>query len=303
MSNDFLSENDENGLTSRKINNIKDIEKVKEMKEIRETKKIIDTNKEINKDTNKEREIRNKRISLLRRYYRGFFIEEEVGNNVFSYSIREDKKIYVPKIKEGSYMDVEVGVDTAFSEVQDGEELNKAGLKNFILYYHEGVPVYIFDNHNHAFFFWCVELNLGKFSMGSRLIHVDQHKDTRVPENYDVNIGDMDSAFNYTNFTLNVGNFIKPALEKGMFEGLKIIDSEYSLHEFKKQANIFDKPYSLDVDLDFFSEDMSYIDEDKKIDLIRELISKAEVITFATSPFFIDQSLAIEKLIKCLSEK
>lgn len=255
-----------------------------------------------NRNNEKNKMIRKKRIELLKKYYRGFFIEEEVGNNVFSYSIREDKKIYVPKIREGSYLDVEVGREIAFSEVEEGEEISKVGLKSFILYYHCEKPVYIFDNHNHAFFFWCLERKLGNLSDGSQLIHIDQHKDTRIPDNYEVDIDDLKSAFDYTNHTLNVGNFIKPAMERGMFEELKIIDSEYSLEEIKKQRDIFDKPYSLDVDLDFFSEDMSYIDEGKKIDLVRESISKAQVITFATSPFFIDQSSAIEKLRKCLEK-
>jgi hypothetical protein len=54
----------------------------------------------------------------------------------------------------------------------------------------------------------------------------------------------------------------------------------------------------LNLDLDFFAPEMDFIDEEKKISLIRYLIPQVKCITIATSPFFIDQGLAIEKLRK-----
>jgi hypothetical protein len=52
----------------------------------------------------------------------------------------------------------------------------------------------------------------------------------------------------------------------------------------------------LNLDLDFFAPEMDFIDEEKKISLIRYLIPQVKCITIATSPFFIDQDLAIGKL-------
>jgi len=89
---------------------------------------------------------------------------------------------------------------------------------------------------------------------------------------------------------LNVGSFIKPALEFNLFSEAIIIDSLYG----------FDLDISgefvLDIDLDIFSEDMDYIDYEFKISKIKGYIAKASVITVATSPFFIDQNYAIKVL-------
>ena len=41
--------------------------------------------------------------------YNGFYIEKPMGNNIFSYDERENKKIYVPKLIEGTLDDVLVG--------------------------------------------------------------------------------------------------------------------------------------------------------------------------------------------------
>ena len=41
--------------------------------------------------------------------YIGFYIDKPIGNNIFSYEDRENKKIYVPKLIEGTLDDVSVG--------------------------------------------------------------------------------------------------------------------------------------------------------------------------------------------------
>jgi hypothetical protein len=52
----------------------------------------------------------------------------------------------------------------------------------------------------------------------------------------------------------------------------------------------------LNLDLDFFAPEMDFIDEEKKIRLIRNLLPKVKCVTIATSPYFIDQCIALEKL-------
>ncbi|SHH32288.1 peptide arginase family protein [Tepidibacter thalassicus] len=223
-------------------------------------------------------------------YYKGFFIDKPVGNNVFSYDKRKQKNIYVPPLKEGNIEDVKVGKNIVFSEVEDGIEINALGLEYFIKYSFGEKDIYIFDNHNHAFYFWIKSLKRGKFKRGIKLVHIDQHKDMREPDDYIKDIDDLENVFKYTNFNLNVGNFIRPALELGVFSDVIILDnlSSFSLD--------IDEEFVLDIDLDIFSEDMNYIDYDLKIDKIKELIDKSNVVTIATSPFFIEQNYAINVL-------
>lgn len=233
-------------------------------------------------------------IKLLKYLYCGFEIAESVGNNTFSYRQRQNKSLWVPPLIAGTLADVAPGDKTAFSEIEDGIEKNRRGLKNFIYFPYQGKDVFVFDNHNHAFFFWLAGYLQGKIKPGLPLVHIDQHSDMREPAEYPnfllnkkIN---LQEGFNYTNQILNVGNFIKPALELGLFSEVQIIDSTTS---FKWDVPI---RYILDIDLDIFSDDMAYLDDELKINKIKNYIQKADYITIATSPFFINQSQALKKL-------
>lgn len=223
--------------------------------------------------------------------YGGFFIDSAVGNNIFSYDERSEKKIYVPKLIEGSVEDISISDLPSFIEIDEGNERICFGLKNIYRIKSEKYPektVYLFDNHNHSFYFWCLGLLENKFIKGIDLLHVDQHKDTRRPDNFNVDIEDLVDVSRYTNEVLNVGSFIVPAIEKKIFSNIHIVDSSYSLNE------VVDYRYILDLDLDFFSEDMDYIDFDYKIKRVKEYIEGTDFITVATSPYFIEQKRAIE---------
>ena len=222
--------------------------------------------------------------------YNGFYIEKPMGNNIFSYDERENKKIYVPKLIEGTLDDVSVGEEIVFNEIDEDIEIKAKGLKYMVIYKYKDKDIYIFDNHNHAFYFWIKSLEKGNFTKGCKLVHVDQHKDTREPENYNVNISNIDDVFRYTNEVLNVGSFIKPALYHNIFSEVIIIDSSYGF-----ELDI-DGEFVLDIDLDIFSKDMDYIPYELKISKIKELIEKSKVITIASSPFFINQEYAIKVL-------
>ncbi|MGL5694887.1 MAG: UPF0489 family protein [Peptostreptococcaceae bacterium] len=222
--------------------------------------------------------------------YVGFYIEEPVGNNIFSYEERINKNIYVPKLIEGALEDVTLGDDIVFNEIDEGHEIKAKGLKNMVKCDINDKVVYVFDNHNHAFYFWLKSLKKGNFTKGCKLVHVDQHKDMREPDNYDVNLDDENDIFRYTNKVLNVGNFIKPALEHKIFSEVIIIDSSYGF-----DLDI-EGEYVLDIDLDIFSKDMDYIPYDLRVIRIKELIKGAKVITVASSPYFIEQDYAIKVL-------
>lgn len=240
------------------------------------------------------------------KFYRGFYIEKPAGNNAFSYAGRKNKKIYVAPLIDGTPDDLAVGRETAFSEIHNGVEVNFPGLKNFIHWQRPGRHIFLFDNHNHAFFFWCLALKSGWIKRGAALIHIDQHKDMREPpENFtipgDEKI-DLAEAFAYTNEVLNVGNFIKPALVSGIFSEVKIIDNREAFEEFtpgvEPTPGVGNRgEYALDVDIDVFSDEMSYIPEEMKIRKIRELSRNSKLVTVATSPYFMDQHKAVE-LIK-----
>lgn len=225
-------------------------------------------------------------------FYKGFFIDQEVGNNVFSFSDRKNKALYVPDVIKGTPDDLQISEHIAFSEVVDDKELNLPGLKNFIHWHFNNKECFIFDNHNHAFFFWLYALQKGLIRAGIPLVHVDQHTDMRQPEKLLLKeeISDPARVFEYTNYELNVGNFIKPALSLGVFNDVNIIDNSYSF-EYD-----YSPPYVLDVDMDIFSEDMSYIPDDLKVKKITALSQDAQFLTIATSPFFMDQNAAIDKI-------
>ena len=222
--------------------------------------------------------------------YKGFYIDKPYGNNVFSYEERENKKIFIPKLIEGNLEDVKIGDNIVFNEIDEEIEVKAKGLENLVQYKFGDKTIYIFDNHNHAFYFWMKSLKNNEFNKGCKLVHIDQHKDMREPQDYTVNIDDLDDVFRYTNEILNVGNFIQPALKKGIFSDAIIIDSSYGF-DIKIEGE-----YVLDIDLDIFSKDMDYIPYDFRLNKIKNLIRGAKTITIATSPYFIEQDYAIKVL-------
>jgi translation initiation factor IF-1 len=52
----------------------------------------------------------------------------------------------------------------------------------------------------------------------------------------------------------------------------------------------------INIDLDFFAPELDHIRENKKIHLIKNMLTQGDVVTIATSPYFIEQWRAIEKL-------
>jgi len=224
--------------------------------------------------------------------YCGFDIDLAVGNNAFSHEIRKTKSIHVPGLIKGTPDDLQVSEYISFSEVVDDSEYDLPGLKNFIHWQYKDKECFIFDNHNHAFFFWAYALNKGLFNTGATLVHVDQHTDMRKPEKLisKDELKDLKRVFEYTNYELNVGNFIQPALNAGIFKEVDIIDSSHTLD------NKYNKPIVLDVDMDIFSKDMHYIKDDLKIRKIKEFAQQSDFITIASSPFFIEQNVVIEKI-------
>ncbi|EJP25180.1 hypothetical protein HMPREF1142_0003 [Peptostreptococcaceae bacterium AS15] len=277
--------------------------------------------------------------------YKGLYLDRECGNNAFSYNKRKNKKIYIPPMKKLPYKVDEIlnnliqSDKTAFSEYDEilQKQYDIKGIENFIYCEDNDKKLYIFDNHNHSFYFIagnvisdarrCAKtpeqeqllfdfLDKNLRVKKNLMIHFDQHKDMRVPdytlsqaiekikENKDIcrikpDDFDYHVLYDYTNYFLNVGNFIVPLLENGFIKDVAIIDSTYSMAKLEKDIDFYDEVI-LDIDLDFFSLEMDYIDEDEKIELIKRSYEKAKIITICTSPYFIDFERAKKKLEKIL---
>jgi len=129
---------------------------------------------------------------------------------------------------------------------------------------------------------------------GCTLYHIDEHSDMRKPKTYlsKEDSKNLQKVFEYTNFTLNVGNYILPALETGLTKNVVQIRSAQNLLDYDFQ-NMEENDIILNLDLDFFEPALDYIDYDLKKKVILDIASKAKIITVATSPFFINQTLAL----------
>ena len=225
-------------------------------------------------------------------FYNGFYIDQPVGNNAFSYSERKNKKIYVSPLIHGKLSDLNLGDKIVFSEIEDRIEKNKTGLKNFIHWNTDGKNIFIFDNHNHALFFWLWGWMHKKIDSGVILVHIDQHTDMRKPATpfrgkLDKNLT-VDKIFQYTNYKLNVGNFIQPALGTGLISSVEIINNSTAFN------NPIPDKFILDIDMDIFAPELDFMDNQVKLVKIKSYINKTSFITIATSPFFIDQKIAIQ---------
>ncbi|MBW7954228.1 UPF0489 family protein [Candidatus Gracilibacteria bacterium] len=230
-------------------------------------------------------------------YENSFYIEKKVGNNELSFDLRQNKKLFVPKLIEiKNFDEIIIGDEIVFEDYDfDNKLISAKGLKNFYKFYWNNIEVYLFDNHNHAFYFWYLAKNNNLIQENSLLFHIDEHSDMRKPKNIieKSNLNDLEKIFDYTNFELNVGNYIIPALENNLFSDVVQIRDTKSLldYDFNK---IYSNDIVLNLDLDFFEPNLDFIDYELKKEVILDIAEKSKLITIATSPFFIDQKLALK---------
>lgn len=292
----------------------------------------------------------------MKAYKQGFYLEINTGNNAFSFERRKNKALWVPSLIQGDVNSLRQGSNYVFCEydIVMGKEECCSGVESMI--HDKKRNLYLFDNHNHSFYFIVRECRRNKNYR--TLIHVDQHKDAREPllsleefislakdlflrlkaggrvddQILDLNLKNKEEgevfslgkleeilstasacegfgffardgetieninlpkkeeelrdylSWVYTNYVLNVGNFIPPLLEVLKFENYYCVDSSYMMREVE-ESSLGD--FVLDLDLDFFSKDMDYISWDERIGFVRGLVEKAGLITVATSPYFI----------------
>jgi len=162
-----------------------------------------------------------KKIHNKNMYKKAFFIKNPVGNNAFSFEQRENKSLFVSSLKKIYSLDkIQQGSKIVFEDFDfDGNLASSSGLKNFyeIDFFYKGKikKCYLFDNHNHAFFFWHLAKSQNLINEKNILLHIDAHSDMRESENYlsQEESESLEKIFAYTNFQLNVGNYIVPAMK------------------------------------------------------------------------------------------
>ncbi len=177
-------------------------------------------------------------------------------------------KQYLTPIKKWTISDVKLGSHIVFEEIDEKWKLHQCKWLEHIVQIDPNIVVV--DNHDRALEFRPKWLPV---------IHIDQHTDMRpVSKEW-----------------INVGNFLRYALDEWIISWVQQINTEYSLLNFDlKQIKKSD--YILDIDLDFWHPDMSIENFYKTIEITQELIKKARFITIATSPYFMDQNLALSIL-------
>lgn len=177
-------------------------------------------------------------------------------------------------------------------------------------------PIYIIDNHNYALYFWYkyfIQNNLLQSSdkilwNPPNLIHIDQHTD-RKPNSNQFNplwlTGDYSAQIlDFVQNKTNVWNFLPPLLKGEASETSGGLLPTKNYHEIRteysfKHFQALQSSYILDIDLDFFAPEM-WINFQKSIPKLQKLINNANLVTIATSPYFLDQNLAISMLNQLL---
>lgn len=237
------------------------------------------------------------KVCMNKWYKKEILLDKAVGNNLFSYEERKslhqrDPFITIPKVIEGTIDDVCVGQVISFEEVEEGELKSCYGLENFVHIQKSHQDIFIFDNHNHAFYFWAEARSRGVIHDGATLIHIDQHKDMRDPGVYlpACDLDDLEKVAVYTNEVLNVGNFILPAQKSGMLGEIFLLDAE---DHFRQDFSAVSENLIVDIDLDIFAPELDFMDQEMILQETRRWVAKAKVVTVATSPFFIDQGEAM----------
>ena len=226
------------------------------------------------------------------------YLSKPIWNNAFSYDQRialwSAGKLSIPSLIQGTVADLWQGSEICFEEVVDNKLVSCTGLKNFLQTTFHEVPVYIVDNHNHVLSFRLIQHINSLTRKPVNLIHVDQHSDIKPNENI-FSEGNIET---FVNEKTNVGNFITAATNSWIIKDIIQVRTDYALKNVQRLTSNVQR-FILDLDIDF-RQDKEATEADVKI--IRKLMKQAELVTIATSPYFIDQARAITIIQKFLSE-
>lgn len=237
-------------------------------------------------------------MKTIEQLYNGFFLNKESANSQIPNWPTSLRVAPIKKVKEYEKLKID-DKHFAFAEKNKKWEIEYFHwLEKFLLIEKSDFPpIFIFDNHNHAITFR-YDITYSNKIQDTKLIHIDQHSDCWKNENHlklNWNKNEMEKVFKFCNEKCNVGNFIHPALESWIISSQIQIRSTTALQNFKTTKN---QNYILDIDLDFC---LDWIDRNRtNQETIRLLKNKFDEIwkyalwiSIATSPYFLDQNLAI----------
>ncbi len=246
-------------------------------------------------------------MKTIEQLYNGFYLDKGSANSQISNCTTPLRVAPLKRINYYENLEID-NEHFAFAEKNKNWKLEYFhGLKNFLLIEKSDFPpVFIFDNHNHAIVFRYNIIYINKIK-DTKLIHIDQHSDCRENKNHlklDWNINELEKVFKFWNEKCNVWNFIPPAIESGIIWNQIQIRSITALQNLEIGKN---QNYILDIDLDFC---LDWIDRNKvnqeTIKLLKnkfnEIWKYALCITIATSPYFLNQWLAIKIIEKLLAK-
>lgn len=234
-------------------------------------------------------------------------------NNIFAYEQRKlvesQPQLWIPELKTiNDVKEITLGTKTVFCECDEQWTIQQfTGLEYIYQIMSDQswihCPVYIFDNHNYALYFWAIQRKT--LDTPPHVIHIDQHSDLGATPTSGIlphlMSGTDKQWFDYAVKTCNVGNFINPALESGIIWSCNWIKNQYNLEQLSLTHSPA-SPYWLDIDLDFWAPGMG-TDLAKTVPIVRSLMREASLITIATSPYFLDQAYAITLLEQLLYDK
>lgn len=225
-------------------------------------------------------------------------------------------------LRFGSISDLEL-VDVSSSEYSDIPSPEYA-LKEYIRseFGERKIPVYIFDDHNHAFFAWFEALGEGYIETGANLLHFDDHLDGKKEKSQRLlpNFSDLKSAADFAQ-RLDFDIFIEPAVKSGLLSKVYWIQKYFKSPVFNEEdqyeiahttvgpsyvneilgENPNNKKTIVDIDIDYFT----HIDDQEQITQeiakMRKSMKEAGVITIAISPGFLNEQKALDLVGRLLS--
>jgi uncharacterized protein involved in tolerance to divalent cations len=233
------------------------------------------------------------------------YITDPIWNNEFHYDERialwSVGKIFVTNLIQWTVADLQEGSEIVFEEVVDNKLISCTWLKHFVQTGYAWIPTYIFDNHNHALFFryrHTKQFEHKEDAKPFKVLHIDQHADTKENKNsFKATHTSPQEVLSFTNYGCNVGNFLTSAKDAWIIEEIIQIRSQHTLHNMET-LDFQNYNYILDIDVDFREwKSQQEIESDSKI--IKKLMANVCLITIATSPYFMDQQVAIE-LVKTI---
>lgn len=226
-----------------------------------------------------------------------FYIDSEAWNNALSYSERwESPKLWVPELVSWKFEDAKIWDKVVFEDFSMTSDvlMSCKGLDKYLRIPYKDKEIILVDNHNIVLYFWYEARQRRIIWNWCELIHIDEHSDL-WKNDFTISCEDskdLEKVFEFVNYKCNVWNYILPAEKEGIIWQIHQIRSEHSLLEYENKE--IDRDIILNIDLDFWNPTLDFIDNDLKNRVTKKYIEKAKVITVATSPFFIEQELALK---------